>query len=262
MVSYQEPPEDKGELIDKLREIVDSGWFHTREQDADGKVGNTLEDILSIDENNISLPDVGEYELKTQRRRSTSFVTLFHYEPFPRPSPVGQVLLPEYGWQHEEHPEENSFRVTISGDTWTARGFRVNVDREDERIYLEFDKDKIRVPDIKHGMEWVKSIPDELEPRPYWDFQDIREKASNKLTNTVFVYAKSRKQGSAEEFKYEEIELWEDFDFESFLTAIEKGNVKVDFDAKTTHNHGTKFRVRKDQKDRFYDEVIKLSSES
>jgi hypothetical protein len=34
------------------------------------------------------------------------------------------------------------------------------------------------------------------------------------------------------------------FNFEGFLKAIEDGKILVDFDARTGHNHGTKFRMR------------------
>jgi hypothetical protein len=34
------------------------------------------------------------------------------------------------------------------------------------------------------------------------------------------------------------------FSFDKFLEQIEKGNILVDFDARTGHNHGTKFRMR------------------
>jgi len=35
------------------------------------------------------------------------------------------------------------------------------------------------------------------------------------------------------------------FKFDGFLQEIENGNILVDFDARTGHNHGTKFRMRK-----------------
>jgi len=34
------------------------------------------------------------------------------------------------------------------------------------------------------------------------------------------------------------------FNFEGFLKAIEEAKILVDFDARTGHNHGTKFRLR------------------
>jgi len=36
------------------------------------------------------------------------------------------------------------------------------------------------------------------------------------------------------------------FSFEGFLKALEEGQILVDFDARTGHNHGTKFRMRQD----------------
>jgi hypothetical protein len=38
--------------------------------------------------------------------------------------------------------------------------------------------------------------------------------------------------------------MLQQFSFESFLNQVEKGNILVDFDARTGHNHGTKFRMR------------------
>jgi hypothetical protein len=34
------------------------------------------------------------------------------------------------------------------------------------------------------------------------------------------------------------------FNFEGFLQALETADVLVDFDARTGHNHGTKFRMK------------------
>jgi hypothetical protein len=51
--------------------------------------------------------------------------------------------------------------------------------------------------------------------------------------------------------------MLQNFNFNRFLDAIEKGKVLVDF-AKTTHNHGTKFRLRQEAWPEFYDNVEKL----
>ena len=34
------------------------------------------------------------------------------------------------------------------------------------------------------------------------------------------------------------------FNFEGFLKSLDEGKILVDFDARTGHNHGTKFRMR------------------
>jgi hypothetical protein len=38
--------------------------------------------------------------------------------------------------------------------------------------------------------------------------------------------------------------MLERFDFDGFLNALEQAKILVDFDARTGHNHGTKFRLR------------------
>ncbi|MCS6829619.1 MAG: MvaI/BcnI family restriction endonuclease [Armatimonadota bacterium] len=45
-------------------------------------------------------------------------------------------------------------------------------------------------------------------------------------------------------FRFEELYLLSGFSFEAFLQAMEGGSVLIDFDARTGHNHGTKFRLR------------------
>ena len=46
------------------------------------------------------------------------------------------------------------------------------------------------------------------------------------------------------------------FNFEGLLQGIEKGFVFVDFDARTGHNHGTKFRLVQDLLPTLYREVV------
>jgi len=94
-----------------------------------GSVGNTLEDLLGIEENNLPIPNASEWELKAQRKNTTSLTTLFHCEPSPRAIKfVPQILLLKYGLKHQEagikYPEnEMSFRQTISGKSRSDRGF-------------------------------------------------------------------------------------------------------------------------------------------
>lgn len=82
-----------GEFVRKLQEIKDAGWVPNARPKNDGGVGNTLEDLLGVKENNLRIPDYGEYELKARRSDTTSLVTLFHCEPTPRRIVV-QKLLP------------------------------------------------------------------------------------------------------------------------------------------------------------------------
>ncbi len=48
------------------------------------------------------------------------------------------------------------------------------------------------------------------------------------------------------------------FSFENFLLELEKGNVLVDFDARTGHNHGTKFRIRQNFVPNLYEKMTEI----
>ena len=50
----------KEQLIARLREIRDMGWVKNARQGNVGGVGNTLEDLLGIEENNLPIPNASE----------------------------------------------------------------------------------------------------------------------------------------------------------------------------------------------------------
>ena len=108
----------KQSLIKKLKEVNKMGWILNARRGNQGGIGNTLEDLLEIEENNLPMPNAAEWELKAQRLNSSSLTTLFHMEPSPRGVRfVSQVLLPMYGRQEiskgrNEFPANNSWPIT------------------------------------------------------------------------------------------------------------------------------------------------------
>lgn len=59
-------------------------------------------------------------------------------------------------------------------------------------------------------------------------------------------------------FHYNKVLMLQKFSFEGFLRELEKGNVLIDFDARTGHNHGTKFRMRKNCLPMLYEKVTQI----
>lgn len=243
----------KESLIDKLKAISKMGWLPNARSGNQGGIGNTLEDLLEIKENNLPIPNAAEWELKTQRLNSSSLTTLFHSEPSPRAIRfVPQVLLPQYGWAHKEDGKkyakgEMSFRQTIHGQSRSDRGFMVVIDRKARKILISFDAGSV---DIRHR-KWLESVKkkvslEELNPQPYWGFDDLEHKAGTKLLNTFYVQADVKTEKGKEYYKYTKIMMLQKFSFKGFLKAIEEGKILVDFDARSGHNHGTKFRMRQD----------------
>lgn len=243
----------KQALIEKLKQIAARGWIPNARKKNQGGVGNTLEDLLGIKENNLPIPNASEWELKAQRINSSSLTTLFHNEPSPRAVRfVPQILLPKYGWAHQEdgkkYPKgEMSFRQTIHGQTRSDRGFMVVIDRKERKILISFDAKSV---DPRHK-DWLESVKNrvgigELDPQPYWGFDDLEHKAGTKLLNTFYVQTEVKTERKKEFYKYTKVMMLQKFGFEGFLKALEEGKILVDFDARTGHNHGTKFRLRQD----------------
>ena len=241
----------KESLIAELKKIADQGWIENARHGNQGGIGNTLEDLLGITENNLPIPNAAEWELKSQRINTTSLTTLFHIEPSPRAVKfVPQILLLKYGWQHKEagkkySDNELSFRQTIHGLSASDRGFMVKIDQFNRKVLISFDYSKVA---DKHS-NWLNAIKnniglDELNPQPYWGFDDLSNKAGTKLLNCFYVQAEVKTENDKEFYHYCKVMMLQKFSFNGFLNAIVNGNILVDFDARTGHNHGTKFRMR------------------
>lgn len=252
----------KPQLIAELKKIAAKGWIENRRHGNQGGIGNTLEDLLGIPENNLPIPNAAEWELKSQRINTNSLTTLFHIEPSPRAIGfVPQMLLPMYGWKHTEagkkYPTtEMSFRQTIHGNSPSDRGFMVKIARKEKKILISFNAKKVS---DKHS-NWLKKVEKniglkELNPQPYWGFDDLSNKAGTKLLNCFYVQAESKKENGKEFYHYSKVLMLQKFNFEGFLKALKKGNILVDFDARTGHNHGTKFRMRQNCLPELYEKV-------
>lgn len=255
----------KENLIAEFKKISASGWIENARSGNVGGVGNTLEDLLGIEENNLPIPNAAEWELKAQRLNTSSLTTLFHIEPSPRAIKfVPEILLPKYGWKHKEaggkYPnDEMSFRQTIHSNSVSDRGFKVVIDRINSKILISFDKNYIH---RKHE-NWLKEVElkvgiNELDPQPYWGFDDLANKAGTKLLNCFYVQAETKKEHGKEFFKYSKVMMLQKFSFNGFLEQMELGNILIDFDARSGHNHGTKFRMRQNSLPNLYEKITQI----
>ena len=252
----------KDQLIEELKRIKKIGWIKNARPGNVGGVGNTLEDLLGIEENNLPIPNASEWELKTQRKNTSSLTTLFHMEPSPRAMRfVPQIFLLKYGWKHKEagskYPQnEMSFRQTIGGNNRSDRGFKVVINREERKVLISFDSNSVS---NRHS-DWLKSVEkriglNELNPQPYWGFDDLFHKAGTKLINCFYVQAEVKKVEGIEYYHYKDIMMLQNLSIDKFLLALENNDILVDFDARTGHNHGTKFRLRRNKIPNLYDTV-------
>ena len=96
----------------------------------------------------------------------------------------------------------------------------------------------------------------ELDPQPYWGFDDLAHRIGTKLPNAFYVQAEVRRIRGREHYHYAKVMMLQKFNFDGFLKALEEGKILVDFDARTGHNHGTKFRLRRDCLPMLYEKVV------
>lgn len=154
--------------------------------------------------------------------------------------------------------DEMSFRQTINAGGVSDRGFSVKVDRIERKASITFDKNKISDKHVAWHKEILSRGGGQFEHHPYWGYDDLFHKAGTKLHNCFFVRAESKSEDGKEFFLFSEILMLKKFSLEKFIDAIESGGVYIDFDARTGHNHGTKFRIRDRKIPNLYAESINL----
>ncbi|MBI4594885.1 MAG: MvaI/BcnI restriction endonuclease family protein [Candidatus Tectomicrobia bacterium] len=238
----------KQQMVTRLQELAQSGWIKSLRPLNSGGIGNTIDSLLGLPENNLPISDTAQWELKTHRIGSSSLLTLFHMEPEPRNAKlVVNTLLPKYGWPDQSRANELSFRQTIQAAHPSDRGFGIKVDRAKDRVLVYFDPILV---DQRHTA-WLDTVriragAGQLQPQPYWQFKDLFLKASTKLLKAFYVEAVAKRSEEAEYFNLVRVQVLQGFDLDKFVSAIESGAVLIDFDARSHHNHGTKFRLRQE----------------
>jgi hypothetical protein len=210
-------------FFNKLREVIDNGWYVIPEDTGYGGTGGPgllLEDLIGIDRNNRDGPDSGVWELKFHSGKSP--LTLFHLTP--QPKGVMHEFVRGYGWP--DLKGRTSFRHTIWGSS--SRGFKIANDVN--RIIV---RNEGPVADIK------------ITP-PYWAHDNLMNAFVYKLRRLALVHGTKRKG----KVRYEYARLYWEPKITDFISAIERGLIAIDFDARTNlsgmglRDHGTKFRIK------------------
>lgn len=229
------------EFITKLGKIRDCGYLKSH-RSGDTGIGKTLEDLLGIDENNISGPDFSVYELKSTRRQSTTMVTLFTKTP----SPKGAIkeLVDNFGYRHRKGSsrtkqttlvavkdesdsiplEEKELHVTVDANKPNSVGLQLYF--VGERLYFKNDKGIVA----------------------YYDRDTLEKAFEKKYHSLIYVIADCKKEGKQEMFWFNEAYRLDRFGFTTFTQLIKDGLLKVDirvghYPDGRVHDHGTAFRI-------------------
>ena len=205
----------------KLEEVKNIGWIPSNRLHDTG-IGKTLEDLMGLKENNISLPDFGKMELKSQRKNTSSMITLFTKKP---EGITNTELREKYGYPCENFPNMKCLRQTLRKGK-NAQGFCLQIDNNDNRMYLKKGNRKIG----------------------YYNISFIKEKVVEKIGNgLILVLADSKKDKRKEYFKFSEAYLLKNIDIKN-LIKYSKYDIRLGVSNSgklkgKLHDHGSAFRI-------------------
>lgn len=180
----------------------------------------TLEKLLRINENNIRFPDLGEIELKSKRRDTSSDVTLFTFNRGVWRIDQSEVIE-RYGYRDKKRRRALKCNVDIHTN---PQGLRLFVSRTTLRLY--------------HSRTLIA----------VWQSKTLMEYFSQKIPALILVIADTRRVRRKEEFHYKEAYLLQKPTKRRLFNLIKNGNVVVNLRMHLepnghVRNRGTAFRI-------------------
>ena len=215
----------------KYKTIKAKGFIKSQRR-GDGAAGNTFEDELGLEENNIAAPDIDDYELKVKRKGASGLQTLFNKEGEWQMKQI--EFLEQYGFPHTKYIGEKSGQSTVT-KTPNIRGFYFTTD--DNYLYAKCG-----------NVTFVK-----------WNWNKLVEQFGKKFPNCIKVLAETKKEKGIEYFHYDEAYLFKGTTKEKFRELIEDDLICIDFRLYTQYNknkgirnRGTAFRIKHEDMDRLF----------
>lgn len=221
----------------------------TRPNNIDGGIGNTLEDLMGITENNLNEADFNGIEIKSHRFLNTSKISLFTKAP-DYPNKANSILREKYGEIREDN--QKKLYASIFGNRYSLIygkfNMKLTVDKVEQKIYLE----------VKENDSISKEI--------YWKFESI-SKYSQKIKDLLLVSAEHTNIDGELYFSYHTATLYYNFSFDKFIDAIENGKIQFDIrigyyksgkNIGKVHDHGSGFRIASKDFTLLYEDNINL----
>lgn len=242
-------------IIKKYTDIRDRGFIEsTQSKKNNGAIGYMYEHCLGIKANNSKKPDLFNYEIKSQRKHSTTYVTLFNKSAtFPE---NGNSILREQCGITEIESGQSILNVSLKvGHITTHRSgtnFTLKVDTATEKIYIViFDMDN-------------NVIRDDIG----WNFSDLKPWYELKLKNLFHVIAECKEENDKEYFHYNKAYAHKDIvSFDEFIQLIIDGTIMFDIRLGVyrsgkhigkTHDHGTALRIRDENMKLLYKQILEI----
>ena len=239
-------------FIRDFNKVRDLGFSPSRRSNSTG-IGKTFEDLMGVVENNISEPDLHGFEIKSQRNLSGSYVTLFTKSPT-MPKGANTYLRQNYGSYDVKYTDIQILHTSMFHGRFNTHvagaKFSIEVNRSEERMYI-----------------LVEKSDGSIDNSVYYSFDTLR-KAIRKIENLAFVTADTKRINDKEHFHFTQAVIFYDFiSFENFLDMVEQGLIMYDVrigayktgkNKGKTHDHGSGFRVKRENMEKLYRESVTI----
>jgi hypothetical protein len=209
----------------ELDRIKSSGFIPTMRK-GDNGIGYTLETLLGLRETNTRGKGDFSYkgiqtELKSQRKDTSSMMTLFTLEP-KKETLKDRDMINKYGYLDSKGRQ--GLKITLDTKHFVPQGLKISVD---------YANDKLSIIDQDDNISW------------YWTITDLEIK----IGSLVIVFAERRGRGKTEEFHYVEAHHLNGLDPDKLLSLFDENVFVIDLRMHLRHNntvrnHGTAFRIR------------------
>lgn len=240
-------------FIEDFHKVKNLGFSPSRRRNSTG-IGKTFEDLIGVAENNLKEADLHGFEIKSQRNLSESYVTLFTKSPT-MPKGANTYLRENYGSFDSHYPDIRVLHTSIFCGKFnthiSSASFSLEIDYANEKLYVLISYNGI------------------IDRSVYYSFEQLR-KAIQKIENLAFIRAETKIIDNVEHFHFTQATIFSEFvSFENFLSLIEQGLIMYDVrigayktgDKKgKTHDHGSGFRIKKENMHLLYsNEPITIS---
>lgn len=238
-------------LYKLFNEVKASGWIKSM-RNGTGGIGYTFESLIGKPEENFPIPDFGNIEIKTCRRYTGNNVHLFSATPDGDFLFSNERVLKYLGYPDKQIPEATVFNKGFNAKEFEAIGWykegKVVVNREQKKI--DFVARKI----------YGKYYPLDTS----WSFNMLEDKLNLKLKYLARIIADVKVIDGTEYFHYNQIKFYRLKGFEDFISLIEDGHVKINFNIGVyrdgnrkgkIHDRGVGFSINRRYLNMLYDEI-------
>ena len=244
---------DTTKLIGEFKRIKNIGFIkNVKPNHHDGSAGNTFESCLGVKENNLKDPDFLGFEIKTKKKKSSSWISLFTLKP-DNPENGDNYMRNNWGIVDEEYPQFKCFRTSLYAHRWS----------------IVYNKCKMKISNSKEnkrvGLVMADLNENIIDENVFWKYKSITA-GVKKLKNTFIINYEIKEKKNIFYYKYINAIVYLDYiGDQKFLDLLDEGTIRYDNrlgvyrsgDKKgQLHNHGGGFRINPKNIDKLFNNKI------